>query len=57
MVDIAFPSVLAGANAVVAVLNASAYGDTGETRDLAATVAWFGSTIYWLIRLVVEVAQ
>ena len=57
MTDIAFPAVLAGANAVVAVLNASAYGDTGETRDLAATVAWFGSTIYWLIRLVVEVAK
>ena len=57
MIDIAFPAVLAGANAVVAVLNARVYGDTGKTCDLAVTVAWFGSTIYWLIRLVVEVAK
>ena len=56
MSDVAFPAVLAVANAVVAVLNARAYGRSAETRDLAATIAWAGSTAYWMLRLVMEVA-
>ena len=55
MNDVIFPAVLAVANGVVAVLNARAYGVTAETRDLAATIAWAGSTAYWLLRLVMEV--
>ena len=55
MADVAFPAVLFAANGVVAVLNAHAYGKTADTRDLAATIAWAGSTAYWLIRLVLEV--
>lgn len=55
MNDVAFPAVLALANGIVAVLNARAYGATAETRDLAATVAWAGSTAYWMLRLVMEV--
>lgn len=55
MVDAAFPAVLFMANAVVALLNARAYGKTADTRDLAATIAWGGSTAYWLFRLVLEV--
>lgn len=56
MSDVAFPAVLAVANGIVAVLNARAYGATAETRDLVATVAWAGSTAYWMLRLVMEVA-
>jgi len=55
MVDVAFPAVLFAANGVVAVLNAHAYGRSADTRDLAATIAWVGSTAYWLIRLMLEV--
>ena len=55
MVDVAFPAALFAANGVVAVLNAHAYGKSADTRDLAATIAWAGSTAYWLIRLVLEV--
>lgn len=54
MVDVWFPAALFAVNAAVALLNAHAYGKTADTRDLAATIAWAGSTAYWLIRLVLE---
>lgn len=53
MADAAFSAALAGANAIVAALNVSAYLDTGERRDLAAAAAWMGSTAYWLFRLAI----
>lgn len=55
MPDVVFSAILAVANGIVAVLNARAYGATDETRDLAATIAWAGSTAYWMLRLVMEV--
>ena len=55
MPDVAFPAFLSVANGIVAVLNARAYGRTAETRDLAAAVAWAGSTAYWLVRLAMQV--
>ena len=41
---------LAIANAIVATLNLNAYRCSRETRDLLAAVAWFGSTLYWMLR-------
>jgi hypothetical protein len=55
LIDVWFPAVLFVANAIVALLNAHAYGKTADTRDLAATIAWGGSTAYWLTRLILEV--
>lgn len=53
MTDAAWCATLAALNAVVAYLNARAYGRTGELRDLWAAVAWLGSTAYWLVRAAV----
>lgn len=53
MLDVTLGLVLCAANVVVTALNASAWRDTGEGRDLAATVAWAGSSAYWLVRSLV----
>ena len=53
MLDVAFGSLLVVANLVVTWLNALAWDETGERRDMCATLAWAGSTCYWLVRVVV----
>ena len=50
MSDLLLALALAALNGCVAVLNAQAYGKTGEDRDLYATIAWAGSMLYWLYR-------
>lgn len=39
---------LATANAIVAALNLLAYSKSKEARDLFATIAWMGSTTFWI---------
>jgi hypothetical protein len=53
MLDVTFGLVLCAANVVVTALNVSVWRDTGDSRDLAATVAWAGSSAYWLVRSLV----
>ncbi len=53
MLDVKASLILAFANLVVVLLNADAWAFSREPRDLAATVAWLGSTLYWVVRAVV----
>lgn len=53
MLDVTFGLMLCAASVVATALNASAWRDTGESRDLAATVAWAGNSAYWLARSLV----
>lgn len=39
---------LACANVAVAALNARAYWETRDARDLWSAIAWAGSTTFWL---------
>lgn len=53
--DMTFSGVLCLANAVACALNFRVYKKTSEARDMAAAIAWMGSTVYWLVRLLAEV--
>ena len=53
MTDVAFSALLMIANAAVAWLNMTAWNETRERRDMAAAIAWVGSTCYWAVRLCV----
>ena len=47
-------AVLAAANGYVAALNYVAWTKSREKRDAMATVAWFGSMAYWIVRGMVQ---
>lgn len=52
--DTTFQITLCFMNMAVALMNLSSYINTDDKRDLAAAVAWFGSTGYWLWRAMIS---